>query len=80
LKVDFVIPGGGGRLLLLETKASRTLKPAMADPLLRLGTAAAKYRTELYVVNPGPQDPRMRGLKEGVKTAAISELPRLLFG
>jgi hypothetical protein len=32
------------------------------------------------VVNPGPQDPRMRGLKEGVKTAAISELPRLLFG
>jgi predicted AAA+ superfamily ATPase len=80
LKVDFVIPGGGDRLLLLETKASRTLKPAMADPLLRLGTAAAKYRTELYVVNPGPQDPRMRGLKEGVKTAAISELPRLLFG
>jgi uncharacterized protein len=80
LEVDFVIPGGGDRLFMLEAKASRTLKPAMADSLLRLRQNATKYRTDLYLVHPDPAEEGFKGLKEGVTAAALSELPGILFG
>jgi hypothetical protein len=39
LEVDFLIPGKQGSVTLVEVKATRTVKPAMAEPLLRLGAA-----------------------------------------
>lgn len=42
LEVDFVIPGRGGSVRLIECKAGRTVTPAMAAPLQRLCAAIAK--------------------------------------
>lgn len=42
LEVDFVVPGRGGRVTLVECKAGRTVTPAMAVPLQRLAAAFAK--------------------------------------
>jgi uncharacterized protein len=80
LEVDFVIPGGGDRLFMLEAKASRTLKPAMADSLLRLRQNATGYKTSLYLVHPDPAEGAFKALKAGVAIAAVSELPEILYG
>ena len=39
LEVDFVMPGRGGRVSLVECKATRTVTPAMAVPMQRLAEA-----------------------------------------
>jgi hypothetical protein len=39
LEVDFVLPRKGGGLHLVEAKATRTPKPAMAAPMRRLAAA-----------------------------------------
>ncbi len=44
LEVDFVLPGRGGGLSLVECKASRTVTPAMAGPMQRLAQALRKNR------------------------------------
>jgi hypothetical protein len=36
LEVDLLVPSGARALTLIEVKASRTITPAMADPLVRL--------------------------------------------
>jgi predicted AAA+ superfamily ATPase len=43
LEVDFVVPGQGGAVSLVECKATATVMPAMAVPLQRLA-AAVKHR------------------------------------
>ena len=43
LEVDFILPGRGGRLRLLEAKATGTVTPRMAGPLQRLGEALGKH-------------------------------------
>jgi predicted AAA+ superfamily ATPase len=44
LEVDFVVPGHGAALVLVECKATRTVAPAMAGPLQRLAEAAKRKR------------------------------------
>ncbi len=44
LEVDFVTPGPGGSLTLVECKAGRTVTPAMAAPMQRLRDAVTKAR------------------------------------
>jgi hypothetical protein len=44
LEVDLVVPGRGDAIALLECKATRTVTPAMAASLLRLGNAISKKR------------------------------------
>ena len=42
LEVDFVVPGKGGNLWLVEAKASRTVTPGDAGPMQRLAAAWSK--------------------------------------
>lgn len=51
LEVDFVLPGQGGSLTLVECKASKTVVPAMAGPLQRLAEAVKRNRPKRTVVN-----------------------------
>jgi hypothetical protein len=44
LEVDFLVPGRGGSISLVECKASRTVTPTMAAPMQRLAGAMAKRR------------------------------------
>jgi predicted AAA+ superfamily ATPase len=45
LEVDFLVPGRSGTVRLIECKASKTITPAMAAPMLRLADALKKHRT-----------------------------------
>lgn len=56
LEVDFIVPRKGGRLCLLEVKATGTVTPQMARPMERLAEAfskrpAAKGRVEKVLVH-----------------------------
>jgi predicted AAA+ superfamily ATPase len=53
LEVDFLVPIRGGGLLLLEAKASRTVRPEMAESLVRLGAESRGRRLERVVVHRG---------------------------
>ncbi len=44
LEVDFVVPGRGGRLALVECKNTRTVTPAIAAPMQRLAKAVSNNR------------------------------------
>ena len=60
LEVDFVLPGRGGSLSLVECKAGRTVTPAMATPMKRLAEAMARkrprgVRVEMSLVHQAPR-------------------------
>ena len=60
LEVDFVIPGRGNTLRLVECKVGRTVTPAMAAPMRRLAEAARKKRPkgatiDMVVVHQPPR-------------------------
>lgn len=44
LEVDFLVPGKSGAIALVECKISRTVTPAMAAPMQRLGEAIKRKR------------------------------------
>ncbi len=81
LEVDFVVPTRGGSLALIECKASRTVTPSMAAPLLKLGESIrpkrpARSRLDMYIAHQAP--------KAGSPTHAVAPgvramtLPQLL--
>lgn len=49
LEVDFVVPRRGGSLALVECKDTRTVRPAMAAPMLRLRAALEQHRKSTKV-------------------------------
>jgi hypothetical protein len=75
LEVDFIVPHGAGRLLFIECKASRTVTPAMAQPLRRLSAAVERYRTAAFVVYTGSvAGGAGRALAAGVSAVTLPEL------
>ena len=62
LEVDFLVPGAGGSISLVECKATRTVTPAMAGPMLRLAQALRKKhpngtRVDMSLVHQAPKTP-----------------------
>jgi hypothetical protein len=60
LEVDFLVPGRGGSVTLLECKAGRTVTPSMAAPMRRLGeairaTGQAGIPVDMFLVHQGPR-------------------------
>ena len=60
LEVDFLVPGRSGSVSLVECKASRTVTPAMANPMQRLALALKKKRpqgtaVEMSLVHQSPK-------------------------
>jgi len=75
LEVDFLAPGRGGAVAMIECKASRTVTPAMAAPLQRLADAVKKKRpketaVEMFLVHQQP--------KVGIATQAVAPGVRAL--
>ena len=75
LEVDFVAPGRGGSVALVECKAARTVTPAMAAPMQRLAAAMKKKRqrravVEMFLVYQAP--------KSGIRTPAVAPGVRAL--
>jgi predicted AAA+ superfamily ATPase len=63
LEVDFVVPVRGRKLLLLEAKASRTVRPEMAESLARLSRAVRTRKPQGVLV--------FRGVEAGSPTTAL---------
>ncbi len=79
LEVDFVVPVGHRKLLLIEAKASRTVRPGDAESLLRLDRAAAGYSvTRLVVHRPGPPTAAGEALRPGVRAVGVEALATLV--
>jgi predicted AAA+ superfamily ATPase len=69
LEVDFVMPGRGGSVSLVECKGSRTVAPAMAAPMQRLAEALkrrhrAGTKVAMHLVHEAPQ--------AGTRTTALA--------
>lgn len=69
LEVDFILPAAGGGLRLVECKATRTVTPRMAVPLIRLAEALRGSRgdgtqADLALVHEAP--------RAGAVTAAVA--------
>ncbi len=79
LEVDFLIPGRNRRLMLVEVKASSTVRPEAAVSLERLGrTVSKRYAIEKVVVRRSLKvaDPFVSVLRPGVRCVGIGELLR----
>lgn len=75
LEVDFLVPHRSGHLFLIESKASRTVTPAMAQPLRRLSAAIERYRTASFVVHRGTAVGGVgRALVPGIAAVTLPEL------
>lgn len=73
LEVDFVV-SSGAQLTLIEAKASRTLTPAMAQPLVRLSAAVRSPRTaRAFLVSPSPPA-ETAAVAPGVTAVSVAEL------
>jgi predicted AAA+ superfamily ATPase len=75
LEVDFLVPGRGGSIRLVECKATRTTTPAMAAPMQRLTEAMKKKRlkgtaVDMFLVHRAP--------RSGVRTSAVAPGVRAL--
>jgi predicted AAA+ superfamily ATPase len=71
LEVDFVLPGPGGKLWLVEVKATRTPVPAMARPLQSLGRTL-RDRAEMWLVHrPAKTSAGTAVLGPGVKAVDL---------
>jgi predicted AAA+ superfamily ATPase len=84
LEVDFLVPGRGGAVSLVECKAARTVTPAMALPMQRLAEALRKRRprdtpVELHLVHQSPVIPvATRAVAPGVRAWAWQDFVRQL--
>ncbi len=78
LEVDFIVPGRGGRVSLVECKAARTVTPFDARPMQRLADALRKRhrraRTELHLVyQPGKTPTTTQAVAPGVHAWASQD-------
>jgi predicted AAA+ superfamily ATPase len=81
LEVDFVVPRGGNRMLLLEVKASRTIVPGDADALVRLQSAVGARSTDAAVVHlPSGAIRDCPTVREGVRAVSCEEVAGLIGG
>jgi len=72
LEVDFVVPEGAARLLLVEAKATRTPRPADAEPIARLGRSIAGRAVRGIVVHRGSG--AHRALRPGTEAIPLVDL------
>jgi len=79
LEVDFLVPLGAGRVALVEAKASSTVRPEMADSMLRLAKAMHGREAKSYVVHrpPAIADAPSTALRPGVKAIGVDAIRRI---
>jgi uncharacterized protein len=79
LEVDFLVPLSAGKIALVEAKASTTVRPEMADAMLRLAPAMRGREVASYVVHrPAIGSPtHLTALRPGVKALTVDALLRI---
>lgn len=75
LEVDFVVPAGSRRLVLIEAKASRTVYPDSARSMLNLAGSIARKSTDCIVVHDAPKGmPAEATLAKGARAMGIGHM------
>ena len=81
LEVDLVVPTSDRALTLIEAKASRTVTPSMAEPLVRLGRAVNRYTvTSLIVHRSTSGEPALAAVRPGVRAVPVDRFMSALAG
>jgi predicted AAA+ superfamily ATPase len=84
LEIDFVVPGKPRAVQLIEAKASATVDPRMAEPMLKLARALRRHRPEatvqMTVVHEASKTPSEAGqaLAKGVRALTWADWARSL--
>lgn len=79
LEVDFLIPTGNKKLILLECKASRTITPQMAYPIKRLKEYVSGYSVKSFLVHlPSRKQETTSAIVPGVKAIPSDALGQIL--
>ena len=79
LEVDFVVPAGHRRLVLVEAKASRTVVPQMGTSLVRLSNGGRRYQLRRFLVyRPQGEAARLSALRPGVQAGDLNRLLTLI--
>ena len=78
LEVDFIVPARDGKIILVEAKATRTVRPDLARGLATLGSAAgAKGSSPVvsFLIHRGPTAGLMTAaLRPGVQAVSLPQL------
>ena len=78
LEVDFLIPTGNKKMILLESKASRTITPQMAYPIKRLRGYISNYSVKSFLVHlPSGKQEITSALVPGVKAIPSNALDKI---
>jgi predicted AAA+ superfamily ATPase len=81
LEVDFLLPRPNARLWLVESKATKTVHPAMAAPLMSLQHSAMKRSERLVVVHrKSTSQVTTRAIAKGVEAMDVEEFVGELTG
>jgi len=75
LEVDFLVPWGDQKLILLEAKASRTVWPEIAESLSRLSKVVSNYDVDRFLIyRPSKGKESISALRPGIKALPIEKL------
>jgi len=75
LEVDFLVPWGDHKLILLEAKASRTVWPETAESLSRLSKVVSNYDVDRFLIyQPSKGKESISALRPGIKALSIEKL------
>ncbi|MBZ5610748.1 MAG: ATP-binding protein [Acidobacteriia bacterium] len=82
LEVDFLFPAAGAGLWMVECKASKTVRPAMAGPLMSLRRSVrAKTPVRMAIVHrPSISAPSSRALAPGIDALDLVQFANALGG
>jgi predicted AAA+ superfamily ATPase len=80
LEVDFVVPTGGGRLALIEAKATRSPGLALLGSLAKLKRVFKAKDCRAWLVHRGPSLKIFSGLGEGIQAVPVEALPGKVLG
>ncbi len=73
--MDFLVPMGDRKLVLLEVKASRTVMPEMAQPLQRLGKVISRYRAKSFLIyRPSKGEATFSAVRPGIRALSLKGL------
>jgi len=81
LEVDFLVPKKGGRLVLIEAKATRTVRPESAEALAKLRKAVKSDAVDAVLVHlPAATGPSPAVIRPGVRGATFRDIPAIVLG
>jgi hypothetical protein len=81
LEIDFVVPQPNARFWLVEAKASKTVQPSMAAPMLSLAGATGDRATRRIVVYRKPRTgPTFTALAKGAEALTLEQFAKTING